>query len=51
MEASLSPFALVFMLASMLAVTALMGWCYYRILFDKPTGDSARDADGPPVVL
>lgn len=36
----LTPFALVFMLISMTAVTVLAGWCMYRILRgDSPPGD------------
>ena len=31
---SLTPFAWVFMLSSMLAVTTLVVYCYKRILFD-----------------
>ncbi len=36
----LTPFALVFMLTSMTAVTCLAGWCMYRILGGpKPSSD------------
>ena len=40
---SLTPFAWVFMLSSMLAVTILVAYCYKRILLD--------DRQGPEVEL
>jgi len=35
----MTPFALVFMLTSMASVTALAGWCLYRILTTPPPPD------------
>jgi hypothetical protein len=35
----MTPFALVFMLTSMASVTALAGWCLYRILTTAPPPD------------
>lgn len=43
---SLTPFAVFFMALSMGAVTALTGYCYYRILFSPRRGrppEAGRD--------
>lgn len=44
----LTAFALVFMLVSMGSVTALMCWCFYRILRQRGGGSHAsrREAGG-----
>lgn len=47
MEGSgLQPFALVFMLVSMGSVTALMAYCYWRILSDPDSAPGSRSV-GP----
>ena len=40
MNEGLTPFALAFMIVSMSAVTALAGWCMYRILGGPRDGGS-----------
>lgn len=47
MESSgLTPFALVFMLVSMVSVTALMVYCFWRILRGGDVTYDAGDAGG-----
>ena len=41
----LTPFATIFMLLSMGAVTSLAAWCFYRVLTDKRHFDP--DGTGP----
>lgn len=43
----LTPFALVFMLVSMGSVTALMVYCFYRVLRNPAAGSFDAGADGP----
>ncbi|MFW6193532.1 MAG: hypothetical protein ACOC83_08600 [Gemmatimonadota bacterium] len=41
----LTPFALVFMLVSMGSVTALMVYCFYRVLRNPAAGSFDADAE------
>ena len=44
----LTPFAWTFMLVSMISVTLLVGWCFYRILTSKGEFGGGRDSGAPP---
>jgi hypothetical protein len=43
----LTPFALVFMLVSMGSVTALMIYCFYRVLRNPAAGSFDAGGDAP----
>ncbi|MFQ5889577.1 MAG: hypothetical protein ACE5JR_05940 [Gemmatimonadota bacterium] len=44
-ESALTPFALAFMLVSMVSVTSLMLYCLTRILKGGPAGDDSGSAE------
>ncbi len=44
---ALTPFAWFFMLASMISVTVLVGWCYYRILRSDREFGQGREGVAP----
>jgi len=47
-ETGLTTFAAVFMGVSMASVTALMVWCFYRILSQPKPGSGVADAGPGP---
>lgn len=47
-EPSLTPFAMAFMLVSMITVTALMVYCFWRILRGGDVAYDTADREEPP---
>lgn len=46
-ESAITPFAWIFMLSSMGAVSALAGYCYWRILFASDEKEVSDPASPP----